>query len=92
VKRVRYAAELAGLRSGKHTERVVGAATALQDILGAHQDAVVAEQRIRALAARSNDSGVAFAAGRLAERQRQRRDALQRQLPDAWRRLRKLVK
>lgn len=91
VKRVRYAAELAGVRGGKHTAHLIGAATALQDILGAHQDAVVAEQRIRALAERSEDSRVAFAAGRLAERQRQRRDALQRQLPDAWRRLRKLV-
>jgi CHAD domain-containing protein len=91
VKRVRYAAELGGLRGGKSTERVIAAATALQDILGAHQDAVVAEQRIRALAERSEDSRVAFAAGRLAERQRQRRDALQRQLPAAWRRLRKLV-
>jgi CHAD domain-containing protein len=91
VKRVRYAAELAGVRGGKRTAHLIGAATALQDILGAHQDAVVAEQRIRALAERSEDSRVAFAAGRLAERQRQRRDALQRQLPDAWRRLRKLV-
>ena len=91
VKRVRYAAELGGLRGGRHTERVIGAATELQDILGAHQDAVVAEQRIRTLAERSEDARVAFAAGRLAERQRQRRDALQRQLPAAWRRLRKLV-
>jgi len=90
VKRVRYAAELGGLRGGGRTARVIEAATSLQDILGGHQDAVVAEQRIRGLAERSDDPGVAFAAGRLAERQRQRRDALQQQLPAAWRRLRKL--
>ena len=92
VKRVRYAAELGGLRGGARTQRVIGAATHLQDVLGAHQDAVVAEQRIRALAQRSDDPEVAFAAGRLAERQRQRRDALQLQLPAAWRRLRKLAR
>ena len=63
VKRVRYAAELGGLRGGARTARVIGAATSLQDILGAHQDAVVAEQRIRALAERSDDPSVAFAAG-----------------------------
>jgi CHAD domain-containing protein len=90
VKRVRYAAELGGLRGGGRTTRVIEAATSLQDILGGHQDAVVAEERIRGLARRTDDPGVAFAAGRLAERQRQRRDALQRQLPAAWRRLRKL--
>ncbi len=90
VKRVRYAAELGGLRGGGRTARVIEAATSLQDILGGHQDAVVAEQRIRGLAERTDDPGVAFAAGRLAERQRQRRDALQQQLPAAWRRLRKL--
>ena len=90
VKRVRYAAELGGLRGGGRTARVIEAATSLQDILGGHQDAIVAEQRIRGLAERSDDPGVAFAAGRLAERQRQRRDALQQQLPAAWRRLRKL--
>jgi CHAD domain-containing protein len=92
VKRVRYAAELGGLRGGARTARVIGAATSLQDILGAHQDAVVAEQRIRGLAQRSDDPEVAFAAGRLAERQRQRRNELQSQLPSAWRRLRKLAR
>ena len=92
VKRVRYAAELGGLRGGERTARVIGAATSLQDILGAHQDAVVAEQRIRALAKRSVDPEVAFAAGRLAERQRQRRNELQDQLPAAWRRLRRLAR
>ena len=71
---------------------MIGAATSLQDILGAHQDAVVAEQRIRALAKRSVDPEVAFAAGRLAERQRQRRNELQDQLPAAWRRLRRLAR
>jgi CHAD domain-containing protein len=92
VKRVRYAAELGGLRGGGRTARVIQAATSLQDILGAHQDAVVAEQRIRGLAQRSADPDVAFAAGRLAERQNQRRDTLQQQLPAAWRRLRKLAR
>jgi CHAD domain-containing protein len=92
VKRVRYAAELGGLPGGARTSRVISAATLLQDLLGAHQDAVVAEERIRALAYRIGSPQVAFVAGRLAERQRRRRDELHEQLPAAWRRLRKLTR
>jgi CHAD domain-containing protein len=92
VKRVRYAAELAGGSSGDgRSGRVIAAATLLQDVLGAHQDASVAEERIRALAYRIGSPQIAFVAGRLAERQRQRRDELQQRLPTAWKRLRKLA-
>lgn len=90
VKRVRYATELGGVPGGNRTARVVRAATALQDLLGEHQDAVVAEERIRSVAERIDDARVSFAAGRLAERQHARREAIQAQLPAAWRRLRKL--
>jgi len=92
VKRVRYAAELGGLPPGARTARVIRAATLLQDILGEHQDAVVAEERIRAQAYRIGSPQVAFVAGRLAERQRRRRTELQRHLPAAWKRLRRLAR
>jgi CHAD domain-containing protein len=47
VKRARYAAELAEKDLGRPAERFVGKAKKIQDILGEHQDAVVAESRIR---------------------------------------------
>jgi CHAD domain-containing protein len=46
VKRARYAAELAAPELGKRGRVFVDAAKDLQDVLGDHQDAVVAEARI----------------------------------------------
>ncbi|MGB2874328.1 MAG: CHAD domain-containing protein, partial [Gaiellaceae bacterium] len=71
-KRARYAAELAEPEIGKAAGRVVARAKALQDVLGAHQDAIVAEARLRGLLADAPGSGAAFAAGRLVERERER--------------------
>jgi CHAD domain-containing protein len=59
----------------------------LQDVLGEHQDAVVAEQRIRELLRGSRSTSAAFAAGRLAERQRARRAAARTGFGDVWERL-----
>jgi CHAD domain-containing protein len=85
VKRARYAVEAAGLGS-----RFVQRAKELQDVLGEHQDGVVAEERIRELLEQVRGSGrTAFAAGRLVERQRLRRDASRKAWPKAWQRLRK---
>jgi CHAD domain-containing protein len=78
VKRVRYATELGGESSNKQTGRVIAAATRMQDILGAHQDAVVAEERLRALAHGLDETGISFVAGRLAERERVKRDGIPR--------------
>ena len=55
VKRARYAADLAAHELGRPGERFVAVAKKLQDILGDHQDAVVAQTRIRDWAA-ANDS------------------------------------
>jgi CHAD domain-containing protein len=92
VKRVRYATELGGAPADKRARRVIKAATRMQDVLGEHQDAVVGEERLREVAYRYDDSGVAFAAGRLAERERIRRHEIQQRLPAAWRKLRKLAR
>ncbi len=87
LKRARYAAELAA-PDGKRRRRFLAEAKALQDLLGEHQDAVVAETRLREVALGGGDAGAAFVAGRLAERQSQRRARVREFLPSAWKRLR----
>jgi len=85
-KRARYAAELAEPLAGKPARRFVQEAKRFQDVVGEHQDAVVAEERIRALAG-CQKAELAFAAGRLAERQGTRRAEARAALPRAWARL-----
>jgi CHAD domain-containing protein len=85
VKRARYAAEAVGGR-----KRYVKRAKVLQDILGEHQDAVVAEERIRDLVLRVRGTGrTALAAGRLIERQRGRRAEARRAWKKALKRLKR---
>lgn len=86
-KRARYTAELAEVEVGEPARRVIERAKEFQDVLGAHQDAIVAEARLRGLLADSPGSGAAFAAGRLVERERDRRRAARADLPKAWRKL-----
>jgi CHAD domain-containing protein len=87
AKRARYAAELAEPWTGKRARKFVRAAKAFQDVTGAHQDAVTAAERIRAVRAASANADVAFAAGRLVERQEIRRAVARASLPKAWGRL-----
>ena len=68
---------------------MVSAAKAFQDVVGAHQDAVVAEERIRTALRRARGVGSGLAAGRLIERERARRADARSELPKAWKRLRK---
>ena len=86
-KRARYTAELAEDEMGKPARRLIERAKELQDLLGAHQDAIVAEARLRGLLADAPGSGAAFAAGRLVERERARQRDARAELPKAWRRL-----
>jgi CHAD domain-containing protein len=92
VKRVRYAMELGGRPSRKRTRRVIAAATQMQDLLGAHQDAVAAGERLRAAASALDETGIAFVAGQLAERERVKRTETHDRVPTAWRELRRLAK
>jgi CHAD domain-containing protein len=85
-KRARYAAELAATASGKHTRAFVREAKRFQDVVGEHQDAVVAEQHLRELQQRGG-TDAAFVAGRLAERQGERRLRARDGLAGAWKRL-----
>jgi CHAD domain-containing protein len=78
-KRVRYAFELAG------DDAVVKRAKAFQDVLGEHQDSVVAESTLRDLAARA--PGRAIVAGRLIERERAGRAGVRDSWRKAWKQL-----
>jgi CHAD domain-containing protein len=82
-KRARYAAELAEPLAPGKTAKFVKRAKTFQDVTGDHQDAVVAEEKLRELVA--DTSGAAsFAAGQLVERERARRASARGRLPKAW--------
>ena len=83
-KRARYAAELAG------RDKLVKRAKKLQDVLGEHQDAVVAAGRLRELAVGAAPEQ-ALVAGRLVEREEERRLEARAAWPKAWRKLRKTI-
>jgi len=89
AKRARYAAELVAPGGDKLVERFVERAKELQDVLGEYQDAVVARERIRSLAARRRGASSAFVAGRLLEREVARRAEILRRFPKRWRKLEK---
>jgi CHAD domain-containing protein len=83
-KRARYAAELAEGAVGKPARRFVQDAKRFQDVVGEHQDAVVAEERIRDLLGRSGSAQAHLAGGRLIERERARRREARAAFPAAW--------
>ena len=89
VKHLRYTAELAASFGGHRLEHVVTETRHVQDLLGDHQDAHVAEDRIRTLLATALSADTHLAAGRLIERERMRRRKIRRELPEAWERLEK---
>ena len=73
AKRSRYAAEFSRASVGKPATRFIKAARALQDLLGIHQDAIQAERHVRQFLKYSTSTRAGFVAGRMVERQRQRR-------------------
>lgn len=86
-KRLRYAAEMAAPAAGKKQAKQLGslvkAAKKLQDVLGDHQDAVVAAARVRTLAVVSGAPPVDFVAGRVVEHEHFRRAEARAAWPDA---------
>jgi CHAD domain-containing protein len=89
TKRARYAAELAQLSLGKPAGRFAEEAKQFQDLLGAHQDAVQAEEHVRRFVVRTQGVRAAFVAGRMVERQHQRQDAARAALRPEWKQLKK---
>lgn len=86
AKRARYAAEMAAPVGGKASRRFVARAKGLQDVIGEHQDAVVAQARLRGLADDAEPLA-AVAVGRLLEREQARRAGARAEYPSAWRKL-----
>ena len=86
-KRARYAGELAQGVVGKPAKRFVQDARVFQDVVGEHQDAVVAEERIRGLLDDAAAPEAYLVAGRLVERERERRRRARAEFPEAWARL-----
>jgi CHAD domain-containing protein len=84
VKRARYAAELAEEEIGRSAARFVDKAKKVQDILGEHQDAVMAESRIRACLRRIPSRPVTALGDRLIKRQRARRQKARRAFWKRW--------
>jgi CHAD domain-containing protein len=84
TKRARYATELVLAESGHAAERFVDRLKKLQDVLGEHQDAVVADTRLRALARETTGRRTGFVAGLLVERQHSRRQAARATFEKLW--------
>jgi CHAD domain-containing protein len=76
---------------GKPATRLIARAKDFQDVIGDHQDAIVAEARIRELA-ESAPHDTALVAGRLIERQRERRRDARSRLPRTWKKLKRAGK
>ena len=87
AKRVRYGAEALAPAFGKRAARFADAAEALQEVLGEHQDAVVAMAWLADRGIAADDQAVAFSAGRLAEQESSSRDRARKRWPKAWKRL-----
>jgi CHAD domain-containing protein len=84
VKRARYAAELAEPMAGKPAQRFIKRAKKLQDALGEHQDAAVAEQRVRRLLRAERKPLAVALSRRLVDKQRTRREEARAEFLDAW--------
>jgi len=89
-KRLRYTGEfvatsLEGAPEGRAIKRLLSATAAMQEVLGDHQDACVAEQRIRGLLVGLDaPPDTLFVAGRLVEREIHRAAEMRRDWWAAW--------
>ncbi|MFE4970878.1 CHAD domain-containing protein [Kitasatospora sp. NPDC056651] len=83
AKRARYAGETAAPVAGARADRYAQRMKAVQEVLGEHQDAVVAAT---ALAANAATGGEPFGYGVLYARQLVTQEGARRRLPDVWRR------
>lgn len=87
AKQVRYAAEAVAPAIGKPARRAGKGIKKVQDVLGDHQDTVVAEEWLRgALAGSELSTEGAFVVGALVSGERQRRHELREAWPGRWER------
>jgi CHAD domain-containing protein len=84
VKRARYAAELAEPARGRPAKRFIKRAREIQDALGEHQDATVAEEHLRGLM-KAERRPLAVALSRtLVQKQKARREEAKAAFLDGW--------
>lgn len=84
-KRLRYTGELAEPALGRPVRRLLAATAGLQEVLGDHQDACVAQERIREVAfGGDHGAGTQFVAGRMVEREHVRAAHLRTLWWAAW--------
>lgn len=91
AKRVRYAAEAVRAVLGRRAGTFARSAAGLQEVLGDHQDAVVAGNLLRQLAAGA-PAEVAFAAGELSGLERAAAAEARARWPGAWKHLRRAAR
>ena len=84
AKRLRYSADAAAVAVGKPARRLAKAAANLQDLLGAHHDAVTAEGWLRESAAAVRANAGVFVAGELVTIQRREQKQLRQSWLAAW--------
>ncbi|MET9804546.1 CYTH and CHAD domain-containing protein [Streptomyces sp. NPDC006368] len=85
AKRARYAAETARPALGKPAKRVTKRVKAVQEILGEHQDSVVARETLRNLAIKAHAAGeTAFTWGLLYGQEEADAARSERELPRVW--------
>ncbi|WDV51644.1 CYTH and CHAD domain-containing protein [Streptomyces coeruleorubidus] len=85
TKRARYAAEAARPALGKPAQALGKSMKSLQNLLGEHQDSVMARQALRELSAVAHAAGESdFTYGLLHEREEQRAVRVERELPGFW--------
>jgi CHAD domain-containing protein len=87
-KRLRYTTELAEPAIGAPAHELLRATVAMQDVLGEHQDACVAQQRVRGLVDGLGGTAAPYtasAAAKLVDREEVRRAETRAAWPAAWR-------
>ncbi len=85
AKRLRYAAEVATPALGRPAKKLVKNVKAMQELLGEHQDSVVARGLLRELgAAATTDGGNGFAFGWLLREEKVRAERVEDDLDAAW--------
>ncbi|QNG17628.1 CYTH and CHAD domain-containing protein [Rhodococcus triatomae] len=93
AKKLRYALELSRPYTGKNAKRAVRKLTGLQDLLGEHQDSVVAAEHLRVMSdSQDHSTIVGFGLGMVYRRELDLTDQLSSRVRSEWRTARKAAR